>query len=584
MPATKNYVQDDSGFLNRKADANGWIKAGTSSTDSRKGVFERLRSSQGGNNYNSNLTGVDMSNLEARNELLDIDSLLQFPGDLGTNPRFNYFMLFNIYKGTSDRLDVSIRDKLGANAVFNRVAGNNRGVFGRLAALKRAAGFSGSALAIDNLFFGEISIAELAEAGNAETATRNRIAAILEAKDERPPTSAAFMENAINMYMENAQTAAETAAIRQVYTGLYASNATEIAEYNKLKGTGQSYPQEYTSPIFQNVNTSPEILDAVIDSIKASGNLILSDPALSQALDPNNPETKAVNDAKGRLLEAWQREMAKISNTFLDRDYPNPANPNQVDSRKRKTNKDNYGILSSQRRFTQAKVRSKDTIALYMPQNVSHSDGVGYSSEQLYAANLILAAAQGQQGALSGIFNRFTRGFLDQLGKFTNKFIGTDLNADALIAAKERAVPNPRRELMMTEPNARTFTYTFPMYPKNAKESEVIADIIQMFRYHEYPKLEPSGGHFLMFPSEFEIEYYMLQEATDSDRKGGLQAVRNGFMPKIGRCALRDVAVNYTPNDIWQAVGSNGAPNGVIMTLTFEEMQPLNQEHIIEGY
>jgi hypothetical protein len=83
-----------------------------------------------------------------------------------------------------------------------------------------------------------------------------------------------------------------------------------------------------------------------------------------------------------------------------------------------------------------------------------------------------------------------------------------------------------------------------------------------------------------MFPAEFEIEFYII---TDDPSTGEQRVQINGYLPKIARCALTNIQVSYSPNGIWSTF-PDGSPVGTQLSLTFTEVQALNQDNIINGY
>jgi hypothetical protein len=154
------------------------------------------------------------------------------------------------------------------------------------------------------------------------------------------------------------------------------------------------------------------------------------------------------------------------------------------------------------------------------------------------------------------------------------------LNFSDVRDAMRGGVKNAKKELMFGEPQMRAFSFLFDFYPRNVTEANRVADIVQMFRYHAYPRLQTDGGHFFMFPSEFEIEFYIIAE----DPKTGSQSVQiNGYIPKIARCALTGINVAYAPNGVWTTF-PDGSPVGTNLQLSFNEIQALNQDSIINGY
>jgi len=75
-------------------------------------------------------------------------------------------------------------------------------------------------------------------------------------------------------------------------------------------------------------------------------------------------------------------------------------------------------------------------------------------------------------------------------------------------------------------------------------------------------------GTFYTFPAEFDIEYYTMQNG---------EPVENNWLNKIGRCALREINVDYASSGSYSTF-ANGAPTNMMLSLTFEEMRLLDSE------
>jgi hypothetical protein len=543
-------------FLSNVRSENNYIKAGG------KTIYDRLNDSQLDDaTRNENLTGV--VGKAKKNAILGIDSLLQFPSDLGNNPRYNHFVVFHIYKSTSDEMDIDIRNTQRIESIANK---------------------SG----IPKNIFNQVSVSSLAFFGNSENYSRAVVWWLIKGSEapqfQSNPNSPEFQRsfnedgdiNNSNVDDWIAQNKEIYNSIKKAADIAYKENKEKISQY--ISNGNNSNDQSFTTPIAVNditLNPSSLPLDNFFRLIKNSNNLPV-DEAILQSL----------KNTVSEVLHSFESLSGKINDVWINRSDPNPANESQVNSRGRQFNKDN-DILVAQRRFTTAKIRSMDTISLYMPNSIVNNDSVSHNSESFQAASIISSAIRGESGSLSALTNTFYRNVLGKLSDISGKLIGSDINADAVVSATLRTVPNPRRELILGEPQHRIFNFTFEMFPRSEEEANEIADIVTMFRYHQYPKLQNFGGHFYVFPSEFEIQFYMLQETIQEEngfRKKNLNAVVNGYLPRIGRCALTDVSVNYVPNNIWVSVGGKGAPVGTVLTLTFTEMQPLNKEHIVHGY
>jgi hypothetical protein len=59
--------------------------------------------------------------------------------------------------------------------------------------------------------------------------------------------------------------------------------------------------------------------------------------------------------------------------------------------------------------------------------------------------------------------------------------------------------------------------------------------------------------------------------------------VENEYLPKIGRCALNSISVDYTANSIFSTFKDN-SPTAITMTLNFSEMGQLTRETVDKGF
>ncbi len=144
---------------------------------------------------------------------------------------------------------------------------------------------------------------------------------------------------------------------------------------------------------------------------------------------------------------------------------------------------------------------------------------------------------------------------------------------------------NPMLEVIYRGTNFRSFQFEFMFQPKSQKEAEKVREIIETFKFHAAAETNPvsepidKGGifpggtsmpMFFVPPSEFGIEL----------RHGSIQ---NKFLPKIGRCVLNRVDVDYSPNGQWQTF-ADGVPVETRMRLDFTEVELITKNKIQEGY
>lgn len=220
-------------------------------------------------------------------------------------------------------------------------------------------------------------------------------------------------------------------------------------------------------------------------------------------------------------------------------------------------------------RIGKASVKSMDTIALYMPQKINALHILEYEQQDMrFIQNII----NDWTGAVAGMGMVAAPKVADQI----SNLLGVQSNIDTAIQGAMRMAPNPRKQLMFREPVSRKFEFNFNFSPRNATESARAYEIIQTFKKHAYPQLSKTAGSgaFYRFPAEFEIKYYTMH---------GDEPVENDFLNKIQRCALREINVDYASSGSFSTF-ENGAPTNMILSLTFEEMELLDQGQVLKGY
>ena len=205
-----------------------------------------------------------------------------------------------------------------------------------------------------------------------------------------------------------------------------------------------------------------------------------------------------------------------------------------------------------------------------MPQKVQQLSLLDYEQQDMsFMQNLI----NDWQGLVAkGVLTKAASA-LDSLAAF----VSMNTNLDSYLLAGARIAPNPRKQLMFREPISRKFEFNFNFSPRNEEESVRAYEIIKRFKKYAYPTLSTKYGKgaFYTFPAEFEIEYQTVNEFGDT--------VQNDWINKIGRCALREINVDYASSGSFSTF-KNGAPTNMVLSLTFEEMSLLDSGLVEQGY
>lgn len=229
-------------------------------------------------------------------------------------------------------------------------------------------------------------------------------------------------------------------------------------------------------------------------------------------------------------------------------------------------------------------VRTKDTIALYMPDTLNFNYAQHYSDPSL--ADAFGAAGTVIQGAAVGLdaikeYDTTGKINLQNLSPFgiaalTSKIGGSTLFTALTGATGGVLAQNPQLELIYSKPQFRNFRFSFMFYPRSEREAREVIDIIEMFKYHQAPELlDGTYGKFLVPPSEFDIQFMYNGEENEN-------------IPRISTCVLTGVDINYAPNGFAAyetadssspTKGGTGMPVGIGLDLSFMETEIITKNY-----
>ena len=225
-----------------------------------------------------------------------------------------------------------------------------------------------------------------------------------------------------------------------------------------------------------------------------------------------------------------------------------------------------------------------DSIILYMPaEGVKFQYGVDYEQT---ATDLAGDLAQG----LAGVVNE--AGFADKIAALDKGVVGvgSEIGKKAIFAAvsiipgfeNAQAVydkfkgqaKNPNMEMVFKSVKFRNFSFPFTFAPRDQQEKNNVEKILQLFRFHMLPEHQAQNNGYFNVPSEFQITYmYRDQENT--------------YLPKISRCVLTDVSIDYAPEGVMSTFGPDerGAPPVLTtMNLSFTETEIMTKETVALGF
>jgi hypothetical protein len=275
--------------------------------------------------------------------------------------------------------------------------------------------------------------------------------------------------------------------------------------------------------------------------------------------------------------------------------YPYEAITNSTDYLQITISKyDPAGTDLIRKNYTQTLNKTGGVILLPMPSNIQDGNSVSYADDSLDSLTARLVSGAGslmdtdftKAGGSAGYgkvietlgtkAGQLAKSFLDDPA--TKDIVMKNLAAQAasvfngnvtlnqLLAREGGQILNPNMELLFNGVTLRSFRFSFKMTPRDDKESEQIKYIIRSLKRNMAAK---SGGTFLGAPNIFELRY----------RQGNNN---HPFLHKFKPCALTDMAVNYTGENVY-ATYHDGTPVSMTMDLTFKELVPIYDIDYTEG-
>lgn len=213
--------------------------------------------------------------------------------------------------------------------------------------------------------------------------------------------------------------------------------------------------------------------------------------------------------------------------------------------------------------------RILESITLYVPNSLNVRYGMNYDVQDMLGMTALanvgedIAKFQGRQGtaanAVGGAGSALAAGVLNNTGQ-----IGGFMSAASGLAG------NPKKEQVFQNVDFRTFNFNYVFAPRNAAESEQVKQIIKTFKLHMHPEFKDDNGYLFLYPSEFDIYYYQGNE-------------ENMNLPRYTSCVLREMNVNYTPNNQFNTFG-DGSPTQIEVNLVFSELAILTKDQIEDGF
>ena len=231
-------------------------------------------------------------------------------------------------------------------------------------------------------------------------------------------------------------------------------------------------------------------------------------------------------------------------------------------------------------------------ILLYMPQDIQDAFSAKWEGKKFGALTTGIIAAAGQEGSIEKLkkAGNTLQKALDKtmvesaasiVTGLAQKITGDQISAGDLFGGISGVVRNPNVEVLFQSMELRTFDLTFKMSPFDDQDSLRIEAIIKIFKQAMLPqyKLGTDVEVFGQKNDALQAGFIQVPKVCAVNFMRGSQ--RNRFLPRYKMCAITDVNVNYTPDNVYATIDRN-MPVATELKISFMETKLVFSEDVQE--
>ena len=231
-------------------------------------------------------------------------------------------------------------------------------------------------------------------------------------------------------------------------------------------------------------------------------------------------------------------------------------------------------------------------ILLYMPQDVTDTFAAKWQGKKFGAitTGVLAAAGQGQrdkklQNVIDSALDTLDRGGANAaaglITGLANKITGDTISTGDVCGGISGVARNPNVEVLFQSMELRTFDLTFKMAPYDEMDVANMNGIIKIFKKAMLPQYKLGEGVkvFGMENDALQAGFIQVPKVCAVNFMRG--SSRNSYLPRYKMCAITDVNVNYTPDNVY-ATFNQSSPVATELKISFMETKLVFSEDIEE--
>ena len=165
------------------------------------------------------------------------------------------------------------------------------------------------------------------------------------------------------------------------------------------------------------------------------------------------------------------------------------------------------------------------------------------------------------------------------------KITGDTITAGDLFGGISGVARNPNVEVLFQSMELRTFDLTFKMTPFDENDVQRMDAIIKIFKMAMLPQYNLGEGVSPFDKKNEALDAGFIQVPKVCAVNFMRGSSRNHYLPRYKMCAITDVNVNYTPDNVYatfDSTGGLGSPVATELKISFMETKLVFSEDIKE--
>jgi hypothetical protein len=218
-------------------------------------------------------------------------------------------------------------------------------------------------------------------------------------------------------------------------------------------------------------------------------------------------------------------------------------------------------------------VRVSKTIVLYTPPGLKTSYNAVHEGVETGIIGGLLGLKTGSPAEIAGKIKDAAASLGTELISGALSIIPGAGDLKSALSKITGKATNPNTEMVFKSVPMRSFDFVFEFAPKNKKELENMTKIIEIFKYHMHPAINPTENDFIV-PEEFQITYMYLEH-------------RNQYIPRVSRCVLTNLDIQHGDDANFSTFAGDdkgAAPIYTKMSLKFSETEIMTKTTIVKGF